>query len=367
MQRKRKLPAGVRLFRRGKTWYLAYRDPVTRRVKKESTGLQERQAAELLVPELTRELELRGQNAVHWLDALKQYFESIKKPGTQATWRSCARRLDATFQEQGLGTDPWLHEITVEVIEAHVIRRRRQKVTDATIRAEMAMLSGLFAFMHVKPALNPVHLYDTRRLKRARKVVRWLTADEEDRLLKACQHEVHRRMIIFAIETGLRQQEQLSLEPSQLLWPQAEVWVPGDKAKNRQPRTVPLSRRAVAALQGLVTTEARHVFRSPITKERYVRLEGSLWWTRARRAAGVDCRWHDLRHTFASRWLQDGGDLGTLSKLLGHANINMTMRYAHLATSGLRFHLEQVEQIRARRAKYVSPKVVPNDELKKVG
>ena len=40
---------------------------------------------------------------------------------------------------------------------------------------------------------------------------------------------------------------------------------------------------------------------------------------------------HDLRHTFASHWVMGGGDVFKLQKILGHKDIKMTMRYAHLA------------------------------------
>ena len=52
----------------------------------------------------------------------------------------------------------------------------------------------------------------------------------------------------------------------------------------------------------------------------------------ARTRAGMPgLHFHDLRHTFASRWMMNGGDLYVLKEILGHKSITMTQRYAHLA------------------------------------
>lgn len=66
---------------------------------------------------------------------------------------------------------------------------------------------------------------------------------------------------------------------------------------------------------------------------------GNTWWVRFqwREAAKIkDFKPHDLRHTYASWYVQRGGDLYRLQKILGHSGPAMTQRYAHLSADDLR-------------------------------
>lgn len=61
-----------------------------------------------------------------------------------------------------------------------------------------------------------------------------------------------------------------------------------------------------------------------------------IWFVPALRAAGIkNFRWHDLRHTYASRLRQTGTPLGNIAELLGHKGLAISKRYAHLSISNL--------------------------------
>ncbi|MFC1556724.1 tyrosine-type recombinase/integrase [candidate division KSB1 bacterium] len=53
-------------------------------------------------------------------------------------------------------------------------------------------------------------------------------------------------------------------------------------------------------------------------------------------------RFHDLRHTFASNFIMSGGNILSLNKILGHSDLKMTMRYAHLAPDYLEGEIERL-------------------------
>ncbi len=96
---------------------------------------------------------------------------------------------------------------------------------------------------------------------------------------------------------------------------------------------MPLSDAAIGTLTGT----PRHITSTYVfwhhDGERYSTFANSF--ALIARRAGVPFRCHDLRHAFASRFLQATGDIAALQAILGHKTIAMTMRYAHMITSHL--------------------------------
>lgn len=107
-------------------------------------------------------------------------------------------------------------------------------------------------------------------------------------------------------------------------------------------RRVFLNAPARAILRRQPSAEGAFVFPSPFDEERALSSNLRLW-NRVRELAGLeDVRLHDLRHTFASHAVMNGVPLPVVSRLLGHRDVRMTLRYAHLADKELEVAAERV-------------------------
>ena len=139
-------------------------------------------------------------------------------------------------------------------------------------------------------------------------------------------------LVIVSLNTGLRQGELFSLEWSDVDFEKKQVTVRGESAKSGKTRHVPLNEDVLTALtrwKGQQSPCSLLVFAGP-TGKRLVDIKTS-WASLLISANVVRFRWHDMRHDFASRLVMLGVDLNTVRELLGHADLKMTLRYAHLA------------------------------------
>ena len=110
------------------------------------------------------------------------------------------------------------------------------------------------------------------------------------------------------------------------------------------PRKVPLNTQARRILEGQRRDGSPFVFPSPLDPSQPRSPDLRLWY-RVRRQAGIeDVRLHDLRHTHASHAVMNGVPVPVVSRLLGHSNVSMTLRYAHLGDREIEAAAERVGQ-----------------------
>jgi len=138
-------------------------------------------------------------------------------------------------------------------------------------------------------------------------------------------------LVLVSLNTGMRRGELFDLKWSAVNFQTKTITVAGATTKTSDTRHIPMNKETVAVLEGWKKQagKSRYVFPS----QEGGRLEDvkSAWLKLLERAEIEGFRWHDMRHDFASRLVMAGVPLNTVRDLLGHADIKMTLRYAHLA------------------------------------
>ena len=173
---------------------------------------------------------------------------------------------------------------------------------------------------------------------------RFLSREEITRLHAALDRHAGRKrgrqqadIIRLLLLTGCRKSEITGLGWSEV---QGDRLVLGDSKTGS--RAVPLSSPAQAILGRQPRAGSPFVFPSPLDPSRPRGPDLTLWY-RVRRDAGIeDCRLHDLRHTMASHAVMNGVPVPVVSRLLGHSNVQMTLRYAHLSDRDIEAAAERV-------------------------
>ena len=106
-------------------------------------------------------------------------------------------------------------------------------------------------------------------------------------------------------------------------------------SKSGKPRYIPLSKAALNVIERRRGNNSDYIFPNPKSDNPPNSIHDT--WDRIRKNAGIpDVRIHDLRHNFASILVNHGRSLYEVQKLLGHANISTTQRYAHLSQDTLK-------------------------------
>lgn len=242
--------------------------------------------------------------------------------------------------------DLLLNEVSPRLISEYKVRRRDEGAAPNTVNNELRLLSHAFN-LAVREwewiELNPVSRVSKEKVNN--QIERWLTHEEEEKLLSASP-EWLQEIIIFAINTGLRQGEILDLT-----WDRVDLFrrtLTILEQKNKGKDTLPINNQALEVLK------AKYKVRSIKTNFVFYSKEGTridaanllrafyMAWDKAEIAK---LRFHDLRHTFATRLVQAGVDLYKVQKLMRHKSPIMTQRYAHHYPESLRDGVETLDRI----------------------
>jgi integrase len=284
--------------------------------------------------------------AQEYHDRLKASLWEQERLGTRPrySWQQAAGRWieetshKATHKED-IAKLKWLHsilgELMLDEISLDVIARikaaRLKEAGKTTANRFLALVRAI-----LKRAVDEWDWLEkapkVKLFKEAEGRIRFITPEQVQSLI----HELpaHQQdMVLFALQTGLRQANVVKLEWAQVNLEQAHMWVNAAQSKNRKPIAVPLNREALAVLHRQL---GKHPVRVFTFSGKPIANANTRAWRNALKRAGIeDFRWHDLRHTWASWHRMNGTPTHELQQLGGWKTGAMVDRYAHLASDHL--------------------------------
>ena len=204
------------------------------------------------------------------------------------------------------------------------------KLSNATINKYKKLVSVVFNYGIRELGLTENPTRYIRSLPENMGRTRYLSDNERKRLFRACRASKWKMLyllVLMAITTGARRGELLSLRWDDIDFEKQAAYV--NNTKNGEAKVLPLTTDVINELQVFNQNDSSLIFVSKITPSKpYIFYKP---WKRAVIDAElIDFRFHDLRHTTASYLAQNGATLLEIADVLGHKQIEVTKRYAHL-------------------------------------
>lgn len=311
--------------------------------------------ARQIIKELLREVEERGEQS---LDSSKLSFTQLAKHYKER-YATPARFIESR-KISGLRSHIEVKRI-VEILAQHFGSKRLRSITHgdilqfrtkrldtlvtfknapsrqrsiATVNRELTVLRRMLSIALREGWIlkHPFSGSDTIiSASDENKRTRVLSYAEEELLLDACDQRRARlkAIVICALDTGMRRGEILSLRWGDVDLEKRRINIQAMNTKTLRSRSVFITARLLKELESLPRRDPKtRVFGVTDTVKRS--------WATAKRIAGIDdLKFHDLRHTCATRLVQGGLPLAEVSRILGHTSIVTTFRYANIDDSAL--------------------------------
>lgn len=323
------------VYLRGDSWVVKYKDENgnwKRKTLGQAPAMTKTMAREILKTK-ERQIKLGEYDMLETVIPTlmcfsKDYLTYIKDTVKKRSWKRdelCLKHLNRFFGEKKLSN------IKPQDIDDYKASRLKD-VAPATVDRELEVLRHLFnlaerwnKFFGKNPVSKSGLLHPINQKERI------LSLDEEKRLLSVCDTYLH-SIIVTALYTGMRKGEILSLKWENIDLANNLITIDQTNAKSKKTRRIPVNSviRKLLLEQRLKSAGSEYVFLSSKGTP-YMRQDSlnRAYLLSLAKAEIKGLRFHDLRHTAATRLIELGYSIVAVKEILGHASINTTMRYVH--------------------------------------
>jgi integrase len=257
-------------------------------------------------------------------------------------------------------------ELTVSDMENWRLSRKKDGVKSASLNryrgAILSMLNWAVENNYIDD--NPLRRFKCLKEYDSDPIIRYLATEERSRLMEALDGREKRLrgsspstsgfadhlkpIVIVSLNTAIRRKGLLSLTWGDIDFNTGTITVKANSAKNSRTQQVPMNDEVANTLkawrdQSADISRDAYVFPSP---------KGGMMhdcrsaWEKVLKDANIDnFRWHDMRHDVATQLRKKGAPIDIVSKVLGHADLRMTQRYAHIGQDEVRLAVESLSEV----------------------
>lgn len=338
-------------------WYLDYRDIKGKRIQRVIRHAVSRQDAAISLQRAVQDVFNVQHNIrpaakpISLPELIEQYLERYAKTNKRS-WKTDSSYSKSMIEYFG---NVQLAEISSFQVEGYKAARLKENVKHSTVNRCLAILRKMFNLAvewgylqeeHQKPKFKLFSEKDNLK-------ERILTRDEEAKLFQASSSHL-RPILTVALHTGMRLGEILGLTWGQVDFKKGLIRV--ERTKSGLSRVIPINSTLHEALRAQKSPDAdASLFRNAKTGKPLTSVK-TAFLAACRRAGIAGLRFHDLRHTFASRLIENGADIITVKELLGHSSVKITERYTHSQGEQKKF---AVSLLTVRGPKLASPEENP--------
>jgi len=263
-------------------------------------------------------------NATTFKDTSREYLR-IRYQG-KVPPRSHEGRIE--YWENIIGDKLLINITKLDIVGG--LRALPSTLSNSTINKYKGAASVVFSYACREFGLseNPVRFVSSLQEGGGR--TRFLSNEERGRLFEACrasQWDKLHLLVLLAITTGARKGELTKLRWNDIDFDRQTAFV--KTSKNGQPKVLPLTDSVIKELQLFNTKDNSLIFASTVKPDKPYCFT-KPWYKALKDADIEDFRFHDLRHSCASYLAMNGASLLEIADVLGHKQIQMTKRYAHL-------------------------------------